>query len=101
MPVQAKIVADMVAASGTMDTAKDAVELPRRPLKPHLEMRIPSPQIVADMVAAAGTMDIAKDAVHADMVAAAGTMDIAKDAVHLLRRPLKLHPEMRSKINAK
>ena len=49
MPVQArfiriakaKIVADMVAATGTMDTAKDAVELPRRPLKPHLEMRIP------------------------------------------------------------
>ena len=54
------------------------------------------------MVAAAGTMDIAKDAVHllrrlADMVAATGTMDIAKDAVNLL----KLHPEMRSKINAK
>ena len=50
-----KIVADIVAAAGTMDNAKDAVHPRRRPLKLYLE-------IVANIVAAAGTMDNAKNA---------------------------------------
>ena len=53
--------------------------------------------LVSTMPVQARFIRIAKAKIVADMVAATGTMDIAKDAVNLL----KLHPEMRSKINAK